>query len=150
MALRAVAAGWCDDPATPGWLKERAAGDDDADVRGTAVQVLAEGWRDEETLFWLYACTTGDTGPDDAARFDKNARARRVAIREVAVGWPDQRTYAWLCERVCRDQDADVRKTALQVLAGNPEWRDAQGTVSCSAIAPSAMRIRRCARPRPR
>jgi hypothetical protein len=131
MALRAVAAGWHDDPATPCWLKERAALDGDADVRGTAVQVFAEGWHDApETLPWLRAPMAGDVSAADARSGDvKSAQACRVATREVALGWPDQ-AYSWLCQRACNDQHPDARKTALQLLAGIPEWHDAPETVT--------------------
>ncbi|MBG0568711.1 HEAT repeat domain-containing protein [Actinoplanes sp. NEAU-A11] len=40
-AVRAIAAGWADDPGTLAWLRERATTDTDDDVRQTAAQAIA-------------------------------------------------------------------------------------------------------------
>jgi hypothetical protein len=114
----------------PDWLKKRAGLDDDAEVRGTAVQVLAEGWHDaEETLPWLCAFAAGEIGAADYRSSDPSTQACRVAAREVAAGWPD-RAHSWLCERARDDRHPGTRQTVLQLLAGIPEWRDNPDTVS--------------------
>jgi len=52
-ALRELARGWKDELRTLSLLKERAANDDNSDVRQFAVRELARWKDDPETMAWL-------------------------------------------------------------------------------------------------
>ena len=90
-------------------LKARAQADEDWTVRGTAMQELARGWKDDpETLPILKARAQADDYP----------AVRRSAVRELARSWKTT-------PRPCRfskpaaqsDEDPAIRRSAVQELA---------------------------------
>ena len=124
VALSAAAAGRPRDRKMKIWLMERAADtSEDVDVRGAAIQALAANWPSEETFELLR-----DIGEGGA----RTVALRQVAVRLVATGWRnDPRTYAWLSHLAVAAHDGQaVRRTALQLLAADTEWRDAPSTLA--------------------
>jgi predicted NACHT family NTPase len=120
-------------------------------IRGTAVQELARGWKeDQRTETWLknHACYDTDIfvrtaaaqelargwkeSPDmmswlkDRAVSDPNASMHMTALGELARGWKNEpEMSAWLKERARRDHNALVRATAIKELARG--WREEAG-----------------------
>jgi HEAT repeats/NACHT domain len=137
-ALRAAAAPGQADAATAAWLDDRAAHDPAAFVRGAAVQVLADGWHDDDTLARLRAI--GSRVTTDKAEARRDAEACRVAVRAVAAGWPTHAdTYPWLLERAANEDQPEASRAALELLAANAEWRAAEETIDAlRATASSA------------
>ncbi|MEU8209512.1 HEAT repeat domain-containing protein [Micromonospora sp. NPDC049044] len=142
-AVRAIAAGWADDPDTLPWLRERVTADGNWEVRRVAVEAIAAGWAgDPDTLSWLRerAATGGDfivrraavqaiaagwaddphTLPllRERATTDDDWGVRRVAVQAIAAGWAgDPDTLSWLRERAATDGDPAVRQAAVQAIA---------------------------------
>ena len=118
-AVQELARGWKDDPDTLGWLKERAAHDDNWAVRQAAVRELARGWKDDPaTLGWL----------KDRAAHDDHVAVRQAAVRELARSWKnDPDTLGLLKERAAHDDHGAVRYMAVQELARG--WKDDPDTV---------------------
>ncbi|MGH3294420.1 MAG: hypothetical protein ACRDP7_21720, partial [Trebonia sp.] len=123
--------------ATAAWLDDRAARDPVAFVRGAAVQVLADGWHDDDTLARLRA--VGSRGTGDKAEARRDAEACRVAVRAVAAGWPMRAdTYPWLIERAADDDHPEASRAALELLAADPGWRAAAETIDVLRTAASS------------
>ena len=136
-ALRALAAHHQADPATAAWLYDRSARDPAAWVRGAAVEVLSDGWHDDDTLARLRAVGLRPTA--DKAEIRRDAVACRVAVRSVAAGWPTEiGTHAWLLHRAANDEYPEASQAALELLAANDKWRALPETVAVLRTAASA------------
>jgi hypothetical protein len=61
------------------WLKDRATNNPDADVRQTALQELARGWKSDPDAFLFLK---------DRAANDPDSNVRNAAFRELRRGWP--------------------------------------------------------------
>ncbi|WP_327009763.1 HEAT repeat domain-containing protein [Dactylosporangium sp. NBC_01737] len=118
-AVRAIAAGWADDPGTLPWLRDRATTDPGEAVRRTAVEAIAAGWADDPgTLPWL--C--------DRATTDDHWAVRQAAVEAIAAGWADDPgTLPWLRDRATTDDHWAVRQAAVEAIAAG--WADDPGTL---------------------
>ncbi|MEQ9486643.1 HEAT repeat domain-containing protein [Coleofasciculus sp. F4-SAH-05] len=95
-------------------LKQLIQSDVHGNVRHSAVQELARGWKkDPDTLPLL----------KQRVQSDDNGNVRRAAIQELAEGWKkDPDTLPLLKQLIQSDDDKFVRSAALQELARG--WKD--------------------------
>jgi HEAT repeats/NACHT domain len=79
-AVRTLSAGWRDDPATVGWLRDIAFATKDRHVKLAVIRTLATDWHDDPaTPGWLR----------DRAADDEDKQVRQEAADWVARGWPE-------------------------------------------------------------
>lgn len=112
-AVRELARGWTNDPATWPWLQDCARSKDEA-VRQAAVRELAQGWHDDPATLPLLL---------DRARSDEGELVRLIALLELAQGWHDHpETLPLLLDRARSEEHEYVRQVAVQELAEG--WHD--------------------------
>jgi len=113
-AVRELARGWKDSPATLAQLQDRARNDENYDVRQAAIEELARGWRDDPAILPMLR---------DRALCDENNDVRRMAVQELARGWKDDpATLRMLQDRAHDDEDSVVRQIAVENMGR--DWKD--------------------------
>jgi len=148
LAVLVLAAGWHDNPDTLSLLKDRAANDENYDVRRASVQAIAQGWHDDpETLPLLKDRAVNDqnhlvkhalvkaivqewhddpkTLPllKDWAVNDRYYLVRYVSVEAIALGWHDDpETLPLLKDRAVNDEEIAVRRVAVEAIAQG--WHD--------------------------
>jgi hypothetical protein len=141
IALETLAEKWPDET-TRELLAQRAAQDDNVDIRVAALKFLIKKWSDETTHKLIAQWAVQDDSfsvrstalealaekwPDETTREllavqDDNAYARTAALEALAEKWPDETTRELLAQRAAQDDNAYARTAALEALA--EKWPD--------------------------